>query len=204
MLGDRITRDSLRVPARNLTGATADTIELAPLAIDIAGDRSYLRRAAGADPEDPAAAAIIVAAPVYEARITGSSNRSSIYSTTTSCSQSRRCSRPQQAAVGTRSWSTAGHAWCSATCALSPSHIRLRRSRGLGASELGERIGRATAELAALVHAPGERRVADRAWSGYQHQFAGNVTRAERTAADIDLDSLLMRLAAGGRATPRA
>jgi FMN reductase len=47
------------------------------------------------------------------------------------------------------------------------------------------------------------RRIVDRAWSGYQHQFAGNATRAERTAADVDFDSTLMRLAAGGRSGQR-
>ena len=41
-------------------------------------------------------------------------------------------------------------------------------------------------------------RIADRAWSGYQHQFAGNASRAERTTADVDFSSPLMRLAAGG------
>jgi FMN reductase len=65
--------------------------------------------------------------------------------------------------------------------------------------ELGERIGRAATELAVLVHARIEHRIADRAWSGYQHQFAGNASRAEQTADDIDFDSPLMRLAAGGR-----
>jgi FMN reductase len=45
-----------------------------------------------------------------------------------------------------------------------------------------------------------ERQIADRAWSAYQHQFAGNASRAARTADDIDFDSPLMRLAAGGTA----
>ena len=45
--------------------------------------------------------------------------------------------------------------------------------------------------------------IAELAWSGYQHQFAGNATRAERTAADVDFDSPLMRLAAGGTAPNR-
>lgn len=40
--------------------------------------------------------------------------------------------------------------------------------------------------------------IADSAWSGYQHQFAGNATRTERATADIDFSSVLMRLAAGG------
>jgi FMN reductase len=44
-----------------------------------------------------------------------------------------------------------------------------------------------------------EQQVTDQAWSGYQHQFAGNASRAERTATDVDFDSPLMRLAAGGQ-----
>ena len=43
--------------------------------------------------------------------------------------------------------------------------------------------------------------IADRAWSAYQHEFAGNASRSARTAADIDFDSPLMRLAAGGVAS---
>jgi FMN reductase len=68
------------------------------------------------------------------------------------------------------------------------------------ALELGDRIGRAATELATLVRARIEQQIADRAWSGYQHQFAGNASRAEQTAADVDFDSPLMRLAAGGKA----
>jgi FMN reductase len=68
-----------------------------------------------------------------------------------------------------------------------------------GASELGDRIGRAATELTVLARAQIERQITDRHWSGYQHQFAGNATRAEQTAADLDFNSPLMRLAAGGR-----
>jgi len=71
-----------------------------------------------------------------------------------------------------------------------------------GSTGLGERIRRASAELAALVTARLERRIADLAWSGYQHEFAGNATRAQQTAADLDFDSPLMRLAAGGSIRP--
>ncbi len=67
-----------------------------------------------------------------------------------------------------------------------------------GASELGDRIERAATELAVLVQARIEERIAERAWSGYQHEFAGNATRAEQAAADVDFDTPLMRLAAGG------
>ncbi|SED62854.1 CE1759 family FMN reductase [Streptomyces sp. Ag109_O5-10] len=66
------------------------------------------------------------------------------------------------------------------------------------APALGERIGRAATELAALMASGVAKRIADQAWAGYQHRFAGNATRAEQTAADIDFDSPLMRLAAGG------
>ena len=68
-----------------------------------------------------------------------------------------------------------------------------------GTSDLGKRIERAATELAVLVRAGVEQQIADRAWSGYQHQFAGNASRAERTAADLDFQSPLMRLAAGGQ-----
>ena len=68
-----------------------------------------------------------------------------------------------------------------------------------GSPELGERIARGATELAVSVHAGIEHGIAERAWSGYQHQFAGNATRAEHTASDIDFDAPLMRLAAGRR-----
>jgi FMN reductase len=71
-----------------------------------------------------------------------------------------------------------------------------------GTSELGTRIERAATELAVMVRAGVEQHVADDAWSSYQHQFAGNASRAERAAGDVDFDSPLMRLAAGGRHAP--
>ncbi|HEX4436485.1 MAG TPA: CE1759 family FMN reductase [Solirubrobacteraceae bacterium] len=71
-----------------------------------------------------------------------------------------------------------------------------------GSTGLGERVERASAELGVLVTAGVEQRVADLAWSGYQQEFAGNATRAEQSAEDIDFDSPLMRLAAGGSIGP--
>jgi FMN reductase len=68
-----------------------------------------------------------------------------------------------------------------------------------GTGELGKRIERAATELAVMVRAGVEQQIADRAWSGYQHQFAGNARRADRTADDVDFDAPLMRLAAGGQ-----
>jgi FMN reductase len=68
-----------------------------------------------------------------------------------------------------------------------------------GTGDLGKRIERAATELAVMVHAGVEQQINDRGWSGYQHQFAGNASRSERTADDVDFDSPLMRLAAGGQ-----
>ena len=68
-----------------------------------------------------------------------------------------------------------------------------------GKTDLGARVERAATELAVMVRAGVEQQVADGAWSGYQHQFAGKASRAERTDSDPDFDSRLMRLAAGGQ-----
>jgi FMN reductase len=51
-----------------------------------------------------------------------------------------------------------------------------------------------------ITEAGVERQIADRGWSAYQHQFNGNARRAARTVDDVDFDSPLMRLAAGGTA----
>ncbi|MEU1301419.1 MULTISPECIES: CE1759 family FMN reductase [Streptomyces] len=67
-----------------------------------------------------------------------------------------------------------------------------------GSPDLGKRIDRAAAELAALIVTGIGRDIADGGWGGYQHTFGGNATRAERTTADVDFDTDLMRLARGG------
>ncbi|MGW1885987.1 CE1759 family FMN reductase [Streptomyces sp. NPDC001970] len=69
------------------------------------------------------------------------------------------------------------------------------------ATALGERIDRATTELAALMASGVGDTIADRAWSGYQHRFGGNATRAEQSVDDVDFTTPLMRLAAGGTPT---
>jgi len=67
-----------------------------------------------------------------------------------------------------------------------------------GSSTLASRIERAATELVLLLRSGVGRAIADDAWTGYQHQFAGNATRTERAATDVDFDTDLMRLAAGG------
>ncbi|MEV6239066.1 CE1759 family FMN reductase [Lentzea sp. NPDC051838] len=61
---------------------------------------------------------------------------------------------------------------------------------------LNKRIDRAALELVALVAAGFEKTVRDESWGRYQHEFGS----AGGTELSIDLDSDLMRLAAGGQA----
>jgi FMN reductase len=68
-----------------------------------------------------------------------------------------------------------------------------------GSSDLGARIARASTELTLLLRSGVSRNIAEENWTGYQHEFAGNATRAERSVADLDFDTDLMRMAAGGR-----
>lgn len=68
-----------------------------------------------------------------------------------------------------------------------------------GSAELAARIDRAAIEFAALVTSDVQRMITERSWGSYQHTFAGNATRAERGAEDVDLDTDLMRLARGDR-----
>jgi len=66
-----------------------------------------------------------------------------------------------------------------------------------GSPDLGRRIDRAAHELALLVRSGAAHAIAEDTWSGRSHQFGGNATRAERSAADVDFDIDLMRLARG-------
>ena len=69
--------------------------------------------------------------------------------------------------------------------------------------ELGSRISRGATELGQFVLSGVGRAITDSAWHNYQHQFAGNATQAERSANDVNFDSDLMRLAAGGSTGPK-
>ena len=61
-----------------------------------------------------------------------------------------------------------------------------------GSSTLGDRIERAATEQVLLLRSGVGRSIADSAWSGYQHQFSGNATHSERSAADVDFSADLM------------
>ena len=204
MLADRIAQRSLDVLREAGTPATAQVVELAPLAVDIArattagfpGEqvRAAIDHLAAAD-------AIIAASPVYKAGISGL-----FKSFVDLLDNDLLVAKPVVlAATG----GTARHALV-VDDQMRPLFAYLRAlavptslyaaPEDWGAPELGERIDRAATELAVLVRAGVEQQVAESAWSGYQHQFAGSATRAERSADDVDFDTPLMRLAAGGRA----
>jgi FMN reductase len=202
-LTDRITQKALDLLQEAGTPATASVIELGPLAADtaraaVAGFpgpevQQAIDRLANAD-------AIVVATPVYKAGISGL-----LKTFVDILDNDLLVAKPVLlAATG----GTPRHALVIDD-QLRPLLAFMRAftlptsvyaaPEDWGSTELGKRIERAATELAVLVRAGVEQQVADRTWSSYQHQFAGNASRAEQTADDIDFDSPLMRLAAGGR-----
>ncbi|QSB14422.1 NAD(P)H-dependent oxidoreductase [Natronosporangium hydrolyticum] len=65
---------------------------------------------------------------------------------------------------------------------------------------LGARVDRAALELVLLMASGFARQLKEEGWRSYQHQFGS----AGGTEYEVDLDSDLMRLAAGGALPPRA
>ena len=204
MLADGIAQRTLDVLRETRIDASAGVIELAPLAVDIASAtvagfpsgqlQTAIEQIAGAD-------AIIAATPVYKAGISGL-----FKSFIDVLDDDLLIAKPVLLAA------TAGssrHALV-ADAQMRPLFAYMRAltlptsvfasPEDWGAAELGDRVRRAATELAVLIDAQVERQITDRQWSGYQHRFGGNATRAERTTDDLDFDSPLMRLAAGGRA----
>jgi FMN reductase len=205
-LTDRIAQKTLARLRAARTATSSSVIELGPLAVDIArattagfpGQRlqTAIDRLAAAD-------AIIAATPVYKAGMSGL-----FKSFVDVLDNDLLVAKPVLlAATG----GSARHALVIDD-QMRPLFAYLRAltlptsiyaaPEDWGATELGDRIERAATELTVLVGAGIEDQIADHAWSGYQHQFAGSATRAERTATDVDFDSPLMRLAAGGRPDP--
>jgi FMN reductase len=203
-LTDRIAQKSLDLLEHAGTPATAGVIELGPLAVDTAratvagfpGEQvqSAIDRLATAD-------AIVAATPVYKAGISGL-----FKSFLDVLDDDLIVAKPVLlAATG----GTPRHALVIDD-QMRPLFAYLRALTlptsvyaappDWGTTELGTRIERAATELAVMVRAGVEQHVADDAWSSYQHEFAGNASRADRTAGDLDFDSPLMRLAAGGHA----
>jgi FMN reductase len=204
MLADRITQKSLDVLREAETPGSAAIVELGPLAVDIARAtvsgipsddlQAAIERLAAAD-------AIVASTPIYKAGISGL-----FKSFVDVLDNDLLVAKPVLLAATA---GTSRHAlvideqmrplFAFMRALVLPTAV-FAASEDWGTSELGERIERAATELAVMVGSGIEEQIADRAWSGYQHQFAGNASRAARTADDVDFDSPLMRLAAGGTA----
>ncbi len=202
MLADRIAQQSLERLGEPGAGGSVSVIELAPLAVDIARATvaGFPSETLQASIERIAAAeAVIASTPVYKAGISGL-----FKSFADLLDNDLLIAKPVLLAA------TAGSARHALVAdeqlrslfaymrALTVPTSVFAAPEDWGASELGHRIQRAATELAVLVNAKVEQQIADQSWSGYQHQFAGNATHAEQSAGDIDFDSPLMRLAAGG------
>jgi FMN reductase len=203
MLADRIAAESLERLRELEVATTVGAVEVAPLAVDVA--RAL---ATGVPPAElqaaieqiAAADAVIAAAPVYKAGISGL-----FKSFVDVLDDDLLIAKPVVLAA------TAGssrHAlvvdeqmrslFAYMRALTLPTSV-FAAPQDWGAAELGERVRRAATELAVVIQGQVERGITDRAWSGYRHEFAGNATRADQTATDTDFDSPLMRLAAGGR-----
>jgi FMN reductase len=206
LLADRITQKSLDLLREAGTPASASVIELAPLAVALAratvsgfpGEQlqAAIERLAAAD-------ALIASTPVYKAGISGL-----FKSFVDVLDDDLLVAKPVLLAA------TAGSSRHALVIdeQMRPLFAYLRAltlptsvfaaPEDWAAPELGGRIERAATELAVILQAGVGHQIADRAWSGYQHQFASNATRAAHTTADVDFNSPLMRLATGGTTPP--
>jgi FMN reductase len=203
MLADRITRRALEDLREIGTPAEARIIELAPLAVPIAQ-----ATVSGMPPDELQAAigqlgaadAVLACTPVYKAGISGLFKAfADLLDNDLLIAKpvllAATAGSPRHALVIDEQMRPLFGYFRALTL---PTSV-FAAPEDWSAAALGERIDRAATELAVAVHAGIEHEIAERAWSSYQHQFAGNATRAEQSAADIDFDSPLMRLAAGGR-----
>lgn len=202
MLADRIAQKALDLLRESDIPATVGVIELGPLAVEIAQAivtgfpgahlKAAIERLAHAD-------AVIASTPVYKAGMSGL-----FKSFADVLDNDLLIAKPVILAATA---GTARHAMV-ADEQLRPLFAFLRAMpvptslfaapEDWSGSELGARIERAAMELVALLRSGVARSIADSAWNGYQHQFAGNATRAEHAASDINFGTDLMKLAAGG------
>jgi FMN reductase len=202
LLADRIAQKAVDTLRASGTPAAVTVIDLGPIAVDIARSlvsgfpsevvQETIDRLAKAD-------AIIAATPVYKAGISGL-----FKSFVDLIDNDLLIAKPViLAATG----GSARHAMVVDE-QLRPLFAFLRTiptptslyaaPEDWADTDIGKRIARAATELVLLVRSGAPRDIADDNWAGYQHQFAGNATRAQRSVADVDFDSDLMRLAAGG------
>nr|WTB28375.1 NAD(P)H-dependent oxidoreductase [Streptomyces sp. NBC_00830]WTB35707.1 NAD(P)H-dependent oxidoreductase [Streptomyces sp. NBC_00830] len=208
LLADRIAQKSIDALRDIGIAATVRSIDLGPLGVEIA--RSIVSGLPDPKVQDAIAQlaesdAIIAAAPVYKAGISGL-----FKSFADLIDNDLLIAKPVILAA------TGGSARHSMVVDdhLRPLFAFLRAipmptslyaaPEDWGSTDLGKRIARAAGELAAVLRSGAGRDIADGNWAGYQHAFGGNATRAERGIEDVDFDTDLMRLATGKTARPQA
>ncbi|WP_247045410.1 CE1759 family FMN reductase [Arthrobacter rhizosphaerae] len=202
MLADRLAGKTTALLAEQGRSAQVRVIELAPLALDIA--RATTAGFPGSTIEEAMkslseADALIVSTPVYKAGISGL-----LKSFVDLIDSDLLIGKPVMIAATA---GTARHAL------VVDDHLRslfayfraltlptsvFAAPEDWGSPAFGDRIERAAQELAQVIRTGVGRAISDAAWSGYQHEFAGRATRAAQTTQDLDFDSTLMQLAAGG------
>lgn len=202
MLADRIAQKSLDRLSTAGFATSLSIIDLAPLALDIAkaivagfpGEKvqAAIDTLARAD-------AVIAATPVYKAGISGL-----FKSFIDLIDNDLLIAKPVvlAATAGTARHAMVGDEQMRPLFAFlramtMPTSV-FAAPEDWAAPELGTRIDRVAGELTQFVASGVGRAIADAGWNGYQHQFGGNATQAERKAEDVNLDTDLMRLAAGG------
>ncbi|MFF4442571.1 CE1759 family FMN reductase [Streptomyces sp. NPDC001621] len=207
LLADRIAQKTVDTLAASGTAATVRSIDLGPLATDIAQGivsgmlnpkvQSAMELLARTD-------AVIAATPVYKAGISGL-----FKSFADLIDNDLLIAKPVVLAATGQS---ARHAMV-VDDQLRPLFAFLRTipvptslyaaPEDWASTDLGKRIARAAQELSVLLRSEAGQQIADSNWSGYDHQFSGNATRAERSLDDVDFTTDLMRLATGKSARPQ-
>jgi FMN reductase len=207
LLADRIAQKTVDILGASGTTATVRSIDLGPLATGIAQSivsgmlgpkvQSAMEVLARAD-------AVIAATPVYKAGISGL-----FKSFADLIDNDLLIAKPVVlAATG----GSARHAMV-VDDQLRPLFAFLRTipvptslyaaPEDWASTDLGKRIARAAQELSVMLRSGAGLQIADSNWSGYDHQFGGNATRAERSLDDVDFTTDLMRLATGASAHPQ-
>lgn len=204
LLADRIAvRVGDGLAAEDVTAMTT-VVELAPLAVDIA--RAVVTRLRSEQLEAAIDAlsqadAVIAATPVYKAGISGL-----FKSFVDLLDEDVMIAKPTILAATAES---TRHAMVvddqlrplfAFMRALSVPTSVFAAPEDWGSTALGSRIERAATELVQLVISRVGHRMADAAWRHYRHRFGGSASRAEKSSADVDFDTDLMRLATGGSA----
>lgn len=208
MLADRLAQKTLDQLAAQEISATASTIELRSLASEIV--QAALTGVPGAKLQEAidrlaAADAVIAAAPVYKAGISG------LFKLFIDVLDDDLLIAKPVALAATAG--SARHAlvpdeqmrplFAFLRALVTPTSL-FAAPEDWADHSLSTRIDRAATELAALIGSGVTGSIVRGAWRGYQHRFGGNARPQDVDPAlgGVDFDSDLMRLAAGGAAHP--